>query len=120
MTFRMIAENLTLRVLGRIAGTSNRKARTRPVEVVEGPVHGLLGVVHSGNWGRGFRCRGKDGGSESAVRTFTSWARIVRPVTHIAKLIPHTTEGILIECRYRKDASSIHNNGKFRSTESLS
>lgn len=115
MALRMIAKDLTFRVLRRIAGTSNRKARARPIKVV---AHGLLRVVHSGNWGCGFRCRGKYGRSESAVRTFTSWARIVRPVTHIAKLIPHTTEGIVIECsRYRKDASSIHNKGKFRSTE---
>lgn len=115
MTFRVIAKNLTFGVLRGITGASNRKARARPVN---GVAHGLLRIVHSGNWGSGFRCGGKDGRSESTVGTFTSWARIVRPVAHIAKLIPHTTEGIVIECsRYQKDASSIHNNGKMKSTE---
>jgi hypothetical protein len=87
LTFMMIAKDLALRVLGGIAVASDRKARARPLKA--GEVQGL-GVVHSGNWGRGFGGRGKDGSSKRAVGTFTSWARIVRPVAHIAKVdTPH-------------------------------
>jgi hypothetical protein len=80
LAVRVITENMTLRVLWRIAGASNGKARARAVN--EG--HGLS-FVHSGNWRRGFGGRGKNRCSEGSVRTFTSGARIVRPVAHIAR-----------------------------------
>jgi len=80
LTVRVVTEDMTLGVLGRIAGATNRETWARALN--EG--HGL-GLVHSGNWRRGFCSRGKNRCSESAVGTFTSWARIVRPVAHIAR-----------------------------------